>query len=119
MSNPFITSAKRLIYRQGTGIDYVNVTTGVYNVETGTVGNAEVTTTVIAFPKRVKVNNFNYPNLVGKEVLEFLVVCKDLPSSPRTSDKIKYKGNTYAVESYNEVMARGELVIYKIIASKG
>jgi len=119
MSNPFITSAKRLIYRQGTSIDYINVTTGTYNVETGTVGNTEVTTTVTAFPKRVKVNNFNYPNLIGKEVLEFLVVCEDLPSSPRTSDKISYKGNTYTVESYVEAMARGELVIYKIIASKG
>jgi hypothetical protein len=119
MSNPFITSAKRLIYRQGTSIDYINVTTGAYDVETGSTTNIEVATDIIAFPKRVKVNNFNYPNLVGKEVLEFLVVCEDLPSSPRTSDKIKYKGNVYTVESYAEVMARGELVIYKIIASKG
>lgn len=119
MSNPFITSAKKLIYRQGTSVSYISVTTGAYNVETGSVTNTEVTTSIIAFPKRVKVNNYNYPNLVGKEVLEFLIVCEDLPSAPKTSDKISYKGNVYTVESYIEAMARGELVIYKIIASKG
>ncbi len=119
MSNPFIISAKRLIYRQGTSIAYVNVSTGVYDVETGTTSNAEVITNVTAFPKRVKVNNYNYPNLVGKEVIEFLVVCEDIPSSPKTSDKINYKDSVYTVESYIEVMARGDLVIYKIIASKG
>lgn len=117
--NPFIHSAKKLIYKQGTGISYSNVTTGAYNVELGSVVNTQITTNVIAFPKNVKVNNYNYPNLVGKEVLEFLVVCEDLPKQPSTSDKISYKGNVYTVESYVEVMARGELVIYKIVASKG
>lgn len=119
MSNPFIVSAKKLIYRQGINVSYVNVTTGSYNVELGNVANTEVTTVVKAFPKMVKVNTYNYPNLVGKEVIEFLVVCEDLPSIPNTSDKILYKSNTYTVESYAELMARNELVIYKIIASKG
>lgn len=119
MTNPFITSAKKLIYRQGTSIGYVKVTTGGYNVETGSVTNTTSTTNIIAFPKRVKVNTYNYPNLIGKEVLEFLIVCEDLPSTPTTTDKITYKGNTYSVDSYTEAMARGDLVIYKIIAAKG
>lgn len=119
MANPFITSAKKLIYKQGVSIKYLTVTKGTYNVETGTTTNTEVSTSITAFPKHVKVNTYNYPNLVGKEVIEFLVVCEDLPSVPSTLDKVTYKSNTYQVESYTELMARGDLVIYKILVSKG
>lgn len=119
MANPFITSAKKLIYRQGADITYVKVTQGTYNVEAGTTTNIESTSTVKAFPKQVKVTTYNYPNLVGKDVVEFLIVSEDLTATPNTTDKITYSGKTYQVETYVEVMARGELVIYKIMASKG
>ena len=117
--NDFIASSKRLIYKHGVDIDYIRTTQGVYDVETGSVTNTESTTTVKAFPKVVRVNSYNYPNLIGKQVVEFLVVCEDLGFSPNiSSDKITFNTDLYTIENCTHHTANGALVIYKILATK-
>lgn len=117
--NQFIQAAKELIYGNGIAITYTAVAEGNYNVELGSTTNTETNSNVIAFPKSVKVSSFNYPSLVGKQVLEFLVVANDLSAAPSPQDKILYRNIAYNVDSYKEHMAEGELVIYKIIVVKG
>jgi len=115
----FIRSAKELIYPNGVSIEYAAVTTGVYNVETGTTANTEVLTTLVAFPKTVKVSQWNYPNLVNKVVEEFLIVGTDLATAPKPQDKITRDSAVYTVDSVREHVAGGQVVIYKVLAYKG
>ena len=117
--NPFIKAAKELIYRNGVQISFIVVTEGTYNPATGSSVNTESSTSVIAFPKRVHATNYNYPNLVGKEVVEYLIVATDLSTKPKMQDKITRGSETYSVNSCTEHVALNEVVIYKVLAVKG
>jgi len=117
--NPFIQAAKELIYRNGVQISFVVVTEGIYTPATGSSANTETTTTVTAFPKKVHATSYNYPNLVGKEVVEYLIVATDLVTKPKMHDKITRGSDTYSVNSCTEHVALNEVVIYKVLAIKG
>lgn len=116
--NPFLQAAKDLIYPNGVSIIFVTVTEGTYNSDTGGVTNTEVETTIVAYPKNIKVNTFNYPNLVGKEVTEWLVVASDLAAVPTPQDKLKRGSKVFTVDSVKEVVALNEPVLYKILVVK-
>lgn len=117
--NPFLEAAKRRIYPNGVSITFKSITEGTYNPATGTTTNTETSTVITAFPKRVVATNYNFPNLIGKEVTEFLVVATDLATKPKTLDTITRGTDVYTVDNTKEHVARGEVVIYKILAVKG
>lgn len=114
----FIRSAKELIYPNGVSVVFTSVHNLPYNIETQTAGTTEVQTTVIAFPKMVKVSQFNYPNLVNKSVEEFLVVATDLTTAPKPLDKLQRGSDVFTVDSTREHVAGGSVVIYKVLAYK-
>lgn len=99
-------------------IDYTVVQEGTYDVNTSTVTNTETVSSFKAFPKKVRVSQYNFPNLIGKEVVEFLVAGDSLLSAPSTQDKIAYDGDTYVVDSYMKHTALAQVCLYKIIAVK-
>lgn len=115
----FIQEAKRLIYPNGISVILSSVTTGAYNVETGSVSSTSSDTTLIGFPKQVKVSQYNYPDLIGKTVLEFLFVATDLPTSPKPLDKLTAASIVYTVERVSEHYGEGQKVLYKVLVSKG
>ena len=115
----FIRSAKQLIYPNGVSVVFTAVTNQDYNIETQTAGTTEVQTTVIAFPKVVKVSQWNYPNLVNKTVEEFLIVATDLTQAPKPLDKLTRGSDVFTVDSTREHVAGGSVVIYKVLAYKG
>lgn len=117
--NPHIVQAKRNIYREGINVTFITVTEGTYNSDTGTVTNTETETVVKGYPKRVTATSYNYPNLVGKEATEWLVVASDLPGKPNPQDKMKRGSTVFTVDSVKEIIAMGEPVIYKILVVKG
>lgn len=117
--NLFIQSAKRLIYPHGVSLVITSVSEAVYNIETGTATSTETSKTVIAFPKTVKVSSYNYPNLIGKSLTEFLVVATDLTSAPRPLDRLTMGTEVLTVDSVSEHVAGGSVVIYKVLAVKG
>src|SRR5574343_235572 len=119
MSNPFLQAAKDLIYPNGISITFTRVVEGEYNTSTGTVTNVESNTTVKAFPKNVKTNAYNYPNLIGREVKEYLIVASDLANKPQPQDKVTQGSTVYSVDSVREHVAIGEVVLYKVIVYKG
>lgn len=119
MSNPFLQAAKDLIYPNGVSITFTRVIEGEYNTSTGTVTNTEVNTTVKAFPKNVKVNAYNYPNLTSKEVKEYLIVASDLANKPQPQDKVTQGSTVYSVDSVREHVAQGQIVLYRVIVYKG
>ena len=119
MSNDFLQASKDAIYTHGVSVTFVTVVEGEYNTETGSVTNTEVNTTVKAFPKNVKVNQYNYPSLISKQVTEFLIVPADLATKPNPQDKVIRDGATYTVDSVKEHTAMGEVVLLKVIVYKG
>jgi hypothetical protein len=115
----FTQEAKRLVYPNGIQVTLSSITTGAYNIENGSVSSTSVDTTLIAFPKQVKVSQYNYPDLIGKTVLEFLVVASDLASSPKPLDKLIAASIVYTVERVSEHYAGGQKVLYKVLVTKG
>jgi len=116
--NDFIRSAMQLIYKNGVNISVTTIAEGAYDKTLGKVTKTEVSTPVKAFPKTIKANTFNYPSLIDKELVEFLVVSQDLPTKPKATDKITWSGVKYLVVSTKEHTAEGSSVIYKILTSK-
>ena len=116
--NRFLQAAIKQINTHGVSVSYVVVQEGAYDVNTGSVTNTETSSSIKAFPKKVKVSQFNYPTLIGREVLEFLVAGNSLAVSPNSQDKIVYDSNTYTVDSYSEHTALGQVCLYKILAVK-
>lgn len=115
----FLQAVKDSVYTHGVDITFVTVIEGEYSTETGSVVNTEVNTTVKAYPKNVKVSQYNLPNLIGKTVTEFLIVPSDLTVKPNPQDKVIRGGTTYTVDSVREHIAMGELVMLKVLVFKG
>ena len=115
----FISAAKYLVGLHGSSVVYSAVTTGAYNIETGTTTNTQVDTTLTAFAKTVKTSSYNYPDLIGKTVLEFIIVATDLASIPKPLDTITRATEVFLVDSVREYNADGAPVIYKVVAYKG
>lgn len=116
--NQFLQAAIRQIARHGVLVNYITVTEGAYDVETGTTVNTESTVTFKAFPKRLKITQFNYPNLIGKQVIEFLVAGNSLTSLPKPQDKVLYLTDTYTVDSHIAYTALGDICLFKILCVK-
>lgn len=114
----FVRAAKELIYQNGVGIAVVVISEGAYDKTTGKVAKTETTTNVKSFPKTIKANAFNYPSLIDKELVEFLIVSSDLATKPKTTDKVIWNGVKYTVVSTVEHTADGVSVVYKVLTSK-
>lgn len=108
----------RLITKHGVDVQYVVVTEGAYDVETGTTTNTATSTTIRAYPKRLKITQYNYPNLIGKQAVEFLVEGGALVTPPKTNDKITYAGDEYNVDSFISIVAYGEVKLLKVLTVK-
>lgn len=113
----FLRAAKRAINSNGIDSQYKLKSQPVYNVETGASSQTETTINLKLFPKAVKVSQFNYPNLVGKEVIRFIAL-GDFGAVPSTDDTIIFAGNTYSIESFSEHYAGSAVVLYQILCVK-
>lgn len=115
----FLTATQGALQRHGLDLVYSSVTTGVYDVEAGSTTNVNTDYTLRMYPKQVIVNQYNYPSLIGKEVIQFYLANPPLAFTPKLNDEIAYKSTVYRVQSYQEHMASGSIVLYRIIAVKG
>jgi hypothetical protein len=115
----FLTATQGALQRHGLDLVYNSVTTGTYDVESGSTTNTSVSYTLRMYPKQIVANTYNHPELIGKESLMFYLANAPLAFTPRTNDEITYKGNVYRVQSYQEHVASGTVVLYRIIAVKG
>jgi len=115
----FQNTVNSRINAHGVNVSYIVLTEGGYNVETGTNSNTETSYTVKAYPKNAKATQYSNPNLIGKQIVEFLISQELLTVVPSNTDKIIYKGITYTVDSYREITAEGSVVLLKVLAVKG
>lgn len=116
--NKFLVNTKKHISRHGVLVDFVQVQEGTYDVETSSVTNTETITQIKAYPVAVQVTQYNFPNLVGKEVIKFLLAGDALAVKPSPMDKIIYKGGSYSVVEQQDYTALGEVCLQHLIACK-
>lgn len=117
--NQFLISTKSFIDTNGISCTYTVVQEGAYNVETGSTTNTETAYTVKMYKKHLKANQYNYPNLVGKDAAMFYLVNDSLTFTPAVRDKITFSGVTYNIDSIQEHSALGVVILYRIVAVKG
>lgn len=115
----FLLAAKRAIDSHGRSATYTSVTEGAYNIETSATTNTEAAHTVTLFRKRINVNQYNYPNLINRDVSEFYLCNDSLSFTPAIRDFITYDSTIYIVDSIRPYEALGDIVLYKIVAYKG
>jgi hypothetical protein len=116
MANRFLLASIDAISRNGLSCSYIQVQTGAYNVELGSVTNTETPHTVTCYKKHIKTSQYNYPTLIGKNVGLFYLANNALTFSPSVKDKILYNGEEYTVDSFEEGLAHSQIVLYKILA---
>lgn len=115
----FATAVQGALQRHGTDMVYSSVSTGVYDVETGGTINTSVDFTLRMYPKQIIANNYNYPTLVNKSVVMFYLANPPLAFTPKLNDAISYRNFVYRVQSYQEHVVNGQVVMYRIIAVRG
>lgn len=115
----FLTATQGALQRHGLDLNYASVTTGAYDVETGSTTNVNTNYTLRMYPKQIVANQYNYPALIGKETIMFYLANPPLAFTPKLNDEITYRTFVYRVQSYQEHVANSAVVLYRIIAVKG
>lgn len=119
MSNQFLASTKRSIDRHGQTMQYLSVSEGQYDIETGSTTNTDTTYNVKMYKKHVRANQYNYPNLIGQDIALFYLANSSLQFVPALRDKIVVNSVSYTIESIVEHAANSEVILYKLLAVKG
>lgn len=118
MSNDFLRASVNAIKRNGVDMTYTSIESVMDEIR-GVPTVTETNYTLRIYPKQIQANQYNYPTLVGKEVIMFYLANNNLPFQVKVSDLITYKGHKYRVYSFQEHMARGEVCLYRILGVKG
>jgi hypothetical protein len=115
----YLAIALKAISQHGKSCTYTIVTEGAYNIETGTTTNTETSYTIKMYKKHVRANQYNFPNMVGRDSALFYLANNSLSFKPAPKDKITIDSITYTVDSITEHAADGLVILYKILAVKG
>ena len=113
-----IGTTKRALQRHGLDLVYTTISK-VINEDEGTVVETPTNYTLRMYPKQIQTSQYNYPTLVGKNVVMFYVAAEDITFIPKPSDEITYQGIVYRINSYQGHTAHGQVVLYKLLGVKG
>jgi len=109
---------KRALQRHGANLKYTT-TVVVVNENEGTVTQTPTDFTLRIYPRPIQTNQYNFPTLVGKQVVMFYLAAEDLTFDVKPSDTIEYLGDVYRINSFQPHVAHGITVLYKLIGVKG
>lgn len=113
-----VGSTKRALKRHGMDLPYSTITRTVEPIE-GAVTEVITNVTLRIYPEPLQVNQYNFPTLVGKTVVQFYLAADGLTFTPKPSDEITYLGEVYRVNSIQAHTAHGKTILYKLIGVKG
>lgn len=115
----YLSITLKAINQHGKTCTYSVVTESSYNIETGSTTNTQTAYTVKMYKKHIRANQYNYPNMIGRDSALFYLVNNDLSFVPSPKDKITIGSITYTVDSVTEHSADGLVILYKILTVKG
>lgn len=113
-----VGSTLRALQRHGLDLVYTTITRTVDPIQ-GSVTDSPTSYTLRIYPRPMQVNQYNFPTLVGKQVVMFYLAADDLAFLPKPSDSITYLGESYRVNSYQAHTAHGKTILYRIIGTRG
>lgn len=119
MNAELLKAPVRLINRHGVMIQYKSVTQGVYDVETGSVSNTEVTYSLKAYQYQGMSLQKDFPDLVEKEVSVFLVAGLSCSFTPKVGDKIESGSDLYSVSKIIKHQANSTVALWRFVCVKG
>lgn len=112
----FLQVTTALIAQHGLALDYTQHVTGTYDVALGSAPITSTTTALTMYPRQIEATTYNYPDLIGKELVMFYLAA-GAGVTPKLNDTISYKSKTFKVSKIKEHMVDGAVVLYKIIAA--
>lgn len=115
----YLKAAREAINLHGRSLTYVSVGEPAYDVETGTVTASQTSYTTKGYRKHIKTNQYNYPDLVGQDVVMFYLLPTEVAVKPKPQDTITDTTGKYKVISYQEHEALGQTILMRIICVKG
>lgn len=113
----FEQATRRAIQRHMQPVQYTQVTTGVYDVESQTTTKTSSTKTISSYPRHVVANQYNFPNLVAGNIIVFYFFAGDFSTIPQVDDKITFENKEYIVRTIIEHRAEGKVLLYKCASS--
>jgi len=114
----FLNAATKAIERHGAAVTYKQVGTTNYNVNTSEVTSTDIDYSIKAYPKHIKANAYNYPDLIGKEAILFYISSAS-GIVPKQGDFILYNSLQFNVDSFQSHFANGAVVLYRVAAVRG
>lgn len=116
--NRFEAAATRAIQQHGVFCVYKRTDNPVYDPLTDTTTQVVTDVSLKAYQKSIVANQYNFPNLVGKEVNEFYILASALTQEPKPQDKIQVGASKYSIVSWQGHGALGDAVLYCVVAVK-
>lgn len=116
--NLFKKAAIDAVNRNGRILTYTEITRTVDKI-TGKVIENKVDFPVKMYPRSVKATQYNFPDLIGKEVITFYLAVNSLPFTPKMNDVITKDGKIFTIRFYDFHEAHGENCLYKITGATG
>lgn len=116
MANAFLKITKDAINRHGQACVYTKVSSGAYDVATGGSTATVTTYNIKAYKKHVRANQFNFPNLIGRETAMFYIASDSLTFEPKPKDKISDGSKTFVIDSVQSHVALGQVILYRVMA---
>lgn len=118
MASDFVILTRQALKVHGKPATYIRVSSGVYDIETGKSTNSDTSYSIQMYKKHIRANQYNFPNLIGKDSAIFYVSATDITFVPNMRDKIVFDNVTYTIDSYMEHAAGGQVVLIKLIGVK-
>lgn len=112
----FLAAVKQNLKAHGALGKYIRVSAGVYDIESGTSASTSQSYSVQMYEKHIKTSQYNYPNLIGKQVSMFYLAADSISFVPKIKDEIEFNGTKFVVDSFSEHMAHGKVIMYKVVA---
>ena len=109
----------KALNQHGKNCTYTIVQEGAYDVETGSTTNTETSYTIKMYKKHIRANQYNFPNMIGRDSALFHLANNNLAFVPAVKDKITIDSITYTIDSITEYAADGIVILYKILSVKG
>lgn len=109
---------KQLIGQLGMNVTYTKITRGAYDIDTGTVTESEVSSTIKGVQTQLRYSEKQSPDLIGQQACWLYILTQTF--IPEENDKVTIDGTVFTVKSLMVQRGlQGAVAGYKLLLVKG
>lgn len=116
--NAFLKAAVAAINRNGRVINFTQIERVVDKIQ-GTVVEQKTTYPVKMYPKHIRASQYNFPDLIGKNVITFYLANYELGFTPKVNDTVEFDSKIFTVRYFDFHEAHGQNCLYRITGATG